>query len=245
MSDPKAPGQVPQEPDAQITQLWARSTESFTNLMRTLDSLAQEAASTPSLPKEATTPVRRAIESFVDLRSQCSKTVDQAELFRLQQFRPTQVEAIIRRTRQLEAQINETIARATAILMELETDRRDAQVTVPRDTSARLGTQVSNLPSLTYFLLHFFLPRRDREIVERHLEDQFQDEAFDPLLGDTRARMLYRQRAAEAILWYGWELLPKRLRHAITATLIAWCLKTLGLLPTLDALRNLGSLLHK
>jgi hypothetical protein len=101
---------------------------------------------------------------------------------------------------------------------------------------------VSSRPNLGHFLLHFFVPRSDRQIVERDLEEQFEEEASDPRLGLRQARMLYCKRVADNVLAYTWGRLPKRVRTIILSSITGWVLKTFGLLPTLAALKDLGVL---
>jgi hypothetical protein len=110
------------------------------------------------------------------------------------------------------------------------------------------GTRAHSGPRIfgfAHLLLHLFLPRCDRELTERDLEEQLEDELQDPLIGLRWARLLYCKRVADNILAYTWGQLPKRVRTIIVSAIAAGLLKSLGLLPTLAELKSLGLLLWK
>jgi hypothetical protein len=74
--------------------------------------------------------------------------------------------------------------------------------------------------------------------VERDLEEQFEEEASDPRLGLRQARLLYCKRVADNVLAYTWGRLPKRIRIITLSSITAAVLKSLGLVPTLAALKG-------
>jgi hypothetical protein len=86
------------------------------------------------------------------------------------------------------------------------------------------------------------LCRGDRQIVERDLEEQLEEEASDLRLGPRQARLLYCKRVADNVLAYTWGRLPKRVRTIILSSITAAILKSFGLLPTLATLKDLGVL---
>jgi hypothetical protein len=100
----------------------------------------------------------------------------------------------------------------------------------------------ATLTNLCHFLLHLFLPRCDRQIVERDLEEQFEEEASDLRLGPRQARLLYCKRVTDNVLAYTWGRLPKRGRITIVSLITAWVLKSFGLVPMLAILKDLGVL---
>jgi hypothetical protein len=100
----------------------------------------------------------------------------------------------------------------------------------------------ATLANLCHFLLHLLVPRCDRQIVERDLEEQFEEEASDLRLGPRQARILYCKRVTDNVLAYTWGRLSKRVRTVIVSSITGWVLKSFGLLPTLAALKDLGVL---
>jgi hypothetical protein len=60
------------------------------------------------------------------------------------------------------------------------------------------------VPIATYRILHALLPARDREVIERELEEQLRNDAENPLLGPRFARWYYRWRAITNLTWCAW-----------------------------------------
>ena len=113
-------------------------------------------------------------------------------------------------------------------------DEKDAANTY-RLTAARVqgladsAAESRAVPKAAYRILHALLPMRDRDGIERQLEEQLQDDADNPAIGPRLARWYYRWRAATNVTSCLWDAL---LTQAKRATKI--------LSPVVELMRKLG-----
>ena len=106
----------------------------------------------------------------------------------------------------------------------------------PPNKTAAQPTDAPAVPNFAYFLLHLFLPRQDRAVVLRDLEEQFEEEAHDPRLGPGSAKLFYCTRTIANLAWYAWDGALRRptKRTAIVAAALA-LLKKLGVISAIAA----------
>jgi len=106
---------------------------------------------------------------------------------------------------------------------------RPASVIPSGDTIAARRNLDAGVPGFPYFLLHLFVPYEQRALVLRHLEEQFQQESQDSLLGTSLAKLLYSKRTFETLAWYAWDHIFKvPLKFVVLLAATIAILKKLG-----------------